>query len=119
MGGDFFVSPGSPMKVRCSIQKCASSRAPGSRKSGSGSTGGSKAPRTSIGDVDTLDGQRAVIDALVQETEKVRAPRVLVWFCGGVLCTVVLRAVFALFDSEFLLVGLFTLLVSTDTALPE
>lgn len=30
------------------------------------------AVRASIGDVDTLDGQRAVLEALVQETEKVR-----------------------------------------------
>lgn len=29
------------------------------------------AVRASIGDVDTLDGQRAVLEALVQETEKV------------------------------------------------
>lgn len=53
----------------------------GSTSSGGGATrgaGGRKAVvmaavRASIGDVDTLDGQRAVLEALVQETEKVRA----------------------------------------------
>ena len=60
---------------------------PGRRRGGDGSTGsggggatkgaGSRttvvaaAARASIGDVDTLDGQRAVLEALVQETEKV------------------------------------------------
>eukprot|EP00903_Cladosiphon_okamuranus_P005837 g5778.t1 len=43
----------------------------GSRSSGStGSRGGQRKGGPSIGDMDTLDGQRSVLEALVQETEK-------------------------------------------------
>eukprot|EP00752_Nemacystus_decipiens_P018211 g16340.t1 len=42
-----------------------------SRSSGStGSSGGQRKGAPSIGDMDTLDGQKSVLDALVQETEK-------------------------------------------------
>lgn len=43
----------------------------GKRKGASAWSTSSSSGRTSIGDVDTLEGQRAVLEALVQETEKV------------------------------------------------
>ena len=39
---------------------------------GAGPAKGRKVSHASVGDVDTLEGQRAVLDALIQETEKAR-----------------------------------------------
>lgn len=54
------------------------------RKGGASTSSG----RSSIGDVDTVDGQRAVLEALVQETEKVGA-RLTLWCSGVYVCVCV------------------------------